>query len=110
MVSAAYRDFRDGPFQVTIIQGILIAGFTIARAFASRIFRTKVLYRQVPLALFPAAPILIIFPVFTTVIARALGAGRGRGSDRAIAFSNPRKIDHTRPNDGLEEDHVVIRL
>ena len=124
---------------MTTIQGILIAGFIIAGAFASRIFRTKVLYRLVALALFLAAPILIIFPDFTTVIAHALGVGRGtdlllyfslvagiyvvllmylriRALDqkiadltRAIALGNARKIDQMRPNYGLEEDHVVTR-
>lgn len=62
---------------MTSIQGILIAGFIVAAIAAARIFRTKLLYRLVALALFLTAPVLIIFPDFTTVIAHALGVGRG---------------------------------
>lgn len=124
---------------MTTIQGILIAGFVIAAVFASRIFRTKVLYRLVALGLFLAAPILIIFPDFTTVIAHALGVGRGtdlllyfsliagiyvfllmylriRALDqkiaeltRAIALGNARKIDHPRLDYNLEENRAATR-
>lgn len=70
---------------MTSIQAILIAGFVIAAVFASRIFRTRVLYRLIALVLFLAAPVLIVFPDFTTVIAHALGVGRG--TDLLLYFS-----------------------
>jgi len=62
---------------VTSIQGILIAGFVIAAIFASKVFRTKIVYRLMALLLFLTATILVIFPDVTTVIAHALGVGRG---------------------------------
>jgi hypothetical protein len=62
---------------VTSIQGILIAGFVIAAIFASTVFRTKLVYRLMALLLFLTATILVIFPDVTTVIAHALGVGRG---------------------------------
>jgi hypothetical protein len=42
-----------------------------------------VLYRLIALALFLTAPILIIFPDFTTVVA----LGVGRGTDLLLYFS-----------------------
>ncbi|MGA2714151.1 MAG: DUF2304 domain-containing protein [Bryobacteraceae bacterium] len=62
---------------MTSIQGILIAGFVIAAIFASTVFRTKLVYRLMALLLFLTATILVIFPDVTTVIAHALGVGRG---------------------------------
>jgi hypothetical protein len=62
---------------VTSIQGILIAGFVIAAIFAGTVFRAKLVYRLLALLLFLTATILVIFPDLTTVIAHALGVGRG---------------------------------
>jgi small membrane protein len=62
---------------VTSIQGILIAGFVIAAIFASTVFRTKLVYRLITLLLFVTATFLVLFPDTTTVIAHALGVGRG---------------------------------
>jgi hypothetical protein len=125
---------------VTSIQGILILGFVIAAVVAGRIFRTKVLYRLIALALFLAAPVLIVFPDFTTVIAHALGVGRGtdlllyfslvggiyvvllmylriRELDqkiaeltRSIALRNARQIAPAMPEKKPEETEAVTRL
>lgn len=62
---------------MTSIQGLLIAGFIVAAIFASKVFRTKIIYCLLALALFLTAAILILFPDLTTVIAHALGVGRG---------------------------------
>lgn len=62
---------------MTWIQIVLIAGFVVAAVFAGAIFRTRILYRSLALALFALAAILVLFPDFTTVIAHALGVGRG---------------------------------
>lgn len=70
---------------MTSIQAILIAGFVFAAIFATRIFRTRFLYRLIALAMFLTALVLIIFPDLTTVIAHALGVGRG--ADLLLYFS-----------------------
>jgi hypothetical protein len=62
---------------VTSIQGILIAGIAIAAIFPSTVFRAKLLYRLLALLLFLTAAVLVIFPDLTTVVAHALGVGRG---------------------------------
>jgi hypothetical protein len=62
---------------VSSIQGILIAGFLVAAIFASTLFRAKLIYRLLALLLFLTASILVIFPGVTTVVAHALGVGRG---------------------------------
>lgn len=70
---------------MTSIQGILILGFVIAAIFATKVFRTKVVYRLLALALFLMAAVLVVFPDLTTVIAHALGVGRG--ADLLLYFS-----------------------
>jgi len=62
---------------VTSIQGILIACCLLAAVLGSVTFRAKLAYRMLALFLGVTATIFVLFPEFTTVIAHALGVGRG---------------------------------
>ena len=59
------------------IQGILIACFLVAAILASIVFRARLAYRMLAVVLFLAAIGFVLFPDFTTVIAKSLGVGRG---------------------------------